>query len=281
MLRLRGLLLCLLNIALLLPGLCSAQQGGIASGVAAAPVYDAQKRPITAGGFVDTGPVIFEDITKQAGLSGWRHKMGVPEKKFIVETNGSGVCLIDYDNDGWLDIYLVNGSTFNALDGKEEPPHAALFHNNHDGTFTDVSAQAGVTNDRWGYGVLGGRLRQRRLARHLCGQLRQEPPLPQQPRRNLYRCGRKGRRGARQLVHRLGLGRLRRRRAAGSLCHRLCALRPRQPAHWRQQGCGLRLLPVSRSGGELRPARPAGRARPSLPQQRRRNLYRRHREGRR
>jgi len=46
----------------------------------------------------------------------------------------------------------VNGSTFQALDGKEEPPHAALFHNNHDGTFTDVSAKAGVQNDRWGYG---------------------------------------------------------------------------------------------------------------------------------
>lgn len=125
---------------------------GIASGVAAPAVYDEQKRPITAGGFVDNGPVVFEDITEQAGLSGWRHKMGAPEKNFIVETNGSGVCLIDYDNDGWLDIYLVNGSTFDALDGKEEPPHAALFHNNHDGTFTDVSAQAGVRNDRWGYG---------------------------------------------------------------------------------------------------------------------------------
>jgi len=132
-----------------------AQQGmgGIASGVVAAPVYDQQKRPITAGGFVDQGPVIFQDVTKAAGLAGWRHKMGVPEKNFIVETNGSGVALLDYDNDGWLDIYLVNGSTFNALDGKEEPPHAALFHNNHDGTFTDVAAQAGVTNDRWGYGV--------------------------------------------------------------------------------------------------------------------------------
>jgi hypothetical protein len=78
--------------------------------------------------------------------------MGVPEKEFIVEANGSGVCLIDYDNDGWLDIYLVNGSTFKALDGNETSPHAALFHNNHDGTFTDVSAQAGVENDRWGYG---------------------------------------------------------------------------------------------------------------------------------
>ena len=127
--------------------------GGIAGGVGAAPVYDEQKRPITAGGFVDKGPVIFQDITKAAGLSGWSHKMGVPEKKFIVETNGSGVGLIDYDNSGWLSIYLVNGSTFDALDGKEEPPHAALFRNNHDGTFTDVAAQAGVTNDRWGYGV--------------------------------------------------------------------------------------------------------------------------------
>ncbi|HTB95802.1 MAG TPA: CRTAC1 family protein [Terracidiphilus sp.] len=125
---------------------------GISAGVAAAPVYDAEKRPITAGGFVDSGPVIFSDITQKAGLGGWIHKMGVPDKKFIVETNGSGVCLIDYDNDGWLDIYLVNGATFDSLDGKEPAPHAALFHNNHDGTFTDVSAKAGVQNDRWGYG---------------------------------------------------------------------------------------------------------------------------------
>jgi hypothetical protein len=126
---------------------------GIATGLGAAAVYDAEKRPITAGGFVDSGPVVFEDITKQAGLSGWVHKMGVPDKQFIVETNGSGVGLIDYDHSGWLSIYLVNGSTFDALDGKEPTPKAALFRNNHDGTFTDVAEKAGVTNDRWGYGV--------------------------------------------------------------------------------------------------------------------------------
>ncbi|HMG87423.1 MAG TPA: CRTAC1 family protein [Terracidiphilus sp.] len=125
---------------------------GIASGVQSAPQYDAEKRPITAGGFVDQGTVVFEDDSKAAGLSGWVHKMGVLQKQFIVETNGSGVCLIDYNNDGWLDIYLVNGSTFDALDGKEPTPHAALFRNNHDGTFTDVSKEAGVQNDRWGYG---------------------------------------------------------------------------------------------------------------------------------
>jgi len=130
--------------------------GGIASAGVFAPVYDEHRRPITAGGFVDKGPVVFEDATKAAGLSGWRHEMGTPQKKYILETDGSGVGLIDYDNDGWLDIYLVNGSTYDALSGKRTPPHAALFHNNHDGTFTDVAKMAGVTNDRWGFGVAIG-----------------------------------------------------------------------------------------------------------------------------
>jgi enediyne biosynthesis protein E4 len=114
---------------------------------------DSQGRPITEGGFVESGPVLFEDISEKAGLTKWTHKMGTPAKTYLVETKGSGIGLIDYDMDGWLDIYVVNGSTFDALDGKETPPHAALFHNNHDGTFTDVAAQAGVTNDRWGMGV--------------------------------------------------------------------------------------------------------------------------------
>jgi hypothetical protein len=130
--------------------------GGIASAGTFAPVYDSEKRPITAGGFVDKGTVVFEDITKAAGLASWNHVMGTPQKKYILETDGSGVGLIDYDNDGWLDIYLVNGSTYNALEGKEDPPHAALFHNNHDGTFTNVTEKAGVANDRWGFGVAIG-----------------------------------------------------------------------------------------------------------------------------
>lgn len=113
---------------------------------------DAQHRPITEGGFVKTGPVVFMDDSEKAGLTLWTHKMGTPEKKYIIETKGSGVCLLDYDNDGWLDIYVVNGSTISALDGKETPPHAALFHNNHDGTFTEMATKAGVTNDRWGFG---------------------------------------------------------------------------------------------------------------------------------
>src|SRR5215469_4312849 len=114
---------------------------------------DDQHRVITAGGFVKSGPIVFEDASEKAGLTNWTHKMGTPAKDYIVETKGSGVGLIDYDNDGWLDIYVVNGSTVDALTGKATPPHAALFHNNHDGTFTDVAAKAGVTNDRWGTGV--------------------------------------------------------------------------------------------------------------------------------
>src|SRR5579863_7008643 len=138
----------------------STPQGGVPGGAATAgvfaPVLDSEKRPITAGGFVKTGPVLFVDIADKAGLGGWKHTMGTPAKNYIIETTGSGVALLDYDNDGWLDIYLVNGSTVDALTGKTTPPHAALFHNNHDGTFTDVAEKAGVTNDRWGFGVAIG-----------------------------------------------------------------------------------------------------------------------------
>jgi enediyne biosynthesis protein E4 len=139
----------------------SAQQSqgmssGVSTGAAHPAVLDAQHRPITAGGFVTTGPVIFKDIAKEAGLTTWSHHMGTPAKSNIIETVGSGVALIDYDNDGWLDIYLVNGSTYDAETGKTKPPHAALFHNNHDGTFTDVTQKAGVANDRWGFGAVVG-----------------------------------------------------------------------------------------------------------------------------
>ena len=105
---------------------------------------------------MDGAPIVFVDITHQSGLDKFHHRSGSYEKRFILETPGSGVALIDYDNDGWLDIFLLNGSTFAALKGKEKPPRAMLLHNNHDGTFTDVTEKAGVANERWGFGVAVG-----------------------------------------------------------------------------------------------------------------------------
>ncbi|HKC87433.1 MAG TPA: VCBS repeat-containing protein, partial [Blastocatellia bacterium] len=122
-------------------------QGGASTAGAFKPVKDSSARPITAGGFVDGAPVYFADVTARAGLQKFRHVSGVADKRYILESPSGGVALFDYDNDGWLDIYLVNGSTFAALQGKEKPPRAALYHNNHDGTFTDVTEKAGVANE--------------------------------------------------------------------------------------------------------------------------------------
>jgi enediyne biosynthesis protein E4 len=133
-----------------------AAQSGMASGGAHAPVRDALSRPITAGGFVDGAPVVFSDTTVQSGLAKFHHRSGASEKSTILDAPGSGVALIDYDNDGWLDIYQLNGSTVLAMKGKEPAPRAMLLHNNHDGTFTDVTDQAGVANERWGFGVAVG-----------------------------------------------------------------------------------------------------------------------------
>jgi enediyne biosynthesis protein E4 len=126
----------------------------MASSAPQAAVFDSQHRAVTAGGFVKTGPIVFQDIAKSAGLTTWHHSAGTPKKEFILEAKGPGVCLIDYDNDGWLDIYLVNGANFDFLAGKSPAPHAALFRNNHDGTFTNVTEKAGVANDRWGFGCV-------------------------------------------------------------------------------------------------------------------------------
>src|SRR6266699_208924 len=130
-----------------------ATPSGMSTGGAHAPVKDAKSRPITAGGFVDGAPIVFLDITKQSGLEKFHHRSGSPEKSTILDAPGSGVALLDYDNDGWLDIYLLNGSTVAAVKGAEPAPRAMLLHNNHDGTFTDVTDKAGVSNDRWGFGV--------------------------------------------------------------------------------------------------------------------------------
>ncbi|MCI0339410.1 MAG: CRTAC1 family protein [Acidobacteria bacterium] len=100
--------------------------------------------------------VTFTEITKTAGLGNFQFISGSPTKEYIIEGAGAGCAFVDYDNDGWLDIYLVNGSTLDVLRGKAKAPRAALFRNNRDGTFTDVTEKAGVANERWGQGVCAG-----------------------------------------------------------------------------------------------------------------------------
>ena len=113
---------------------------------------------LTAGApSADAAPgVAFVERARAAGLASFRQVSGGADKNYIIEATGSGVALVDYDDDGWLDAYLVNGSTWAALAGREPAPSAALFHNNRDGTFTDVTAAAGVANGRWGQGVCVG-----------------------------------------------------------------------------------------------------------------------------
>jgi len=82
-----------------------------------------------------------EDVTRKSGI-GFVH-IAAPEKKYIVESMSGGVLLIDYDRDGWLDIYFTNAPTVEmAL--RNEKARGALYHNNHDGTFTNVTDKAGV-----------------------------------------------------------------------------------------------------------------------------------------
>ena len=95
---------------------------------------------------------VFEDVAKKAGID-FELESGTVDRQFILESNSAGVVLIDYDNDGWLDVYFVNGSTPDRMDRHEKSLGNRLYHNNHNGTFTDVTEKAGVRgNGAWGLG---------------------------------------------------------------------------------------------------------------------------------
>jgi hypothetical protein len=97
----------------------------------------------------------FTDIAKQAGLTMINTFGGVTTKKYIIETTGTGVAIFDYDNDGWPDILIVNGTKLDSSPGSDTPTNY-LYHNNHDGTFTDVTKHAGLAHTGWGQGVCIG-----------------------------------------------------------------------------------------------------------------------------
>ena len=121
------------------------QEQGIASrNIAAQPKPAPSGRPFNAR---------FTDVAREAGLHAPVIYGGIEAKKYILEANGCGCAFIDYDNDGWMDIFLLSGT---RLDGA--PPEATnrLYRNNRDGTFTDVTEEAGLKAAGWANGVCVG-----------------------------------------------------------------------------------------------------------------------------
>ncbi len=101
-------------------------------------------------------PVSLMNIAKQAGLNFTTVYGDEKKNRYLLETTGTGVAFIDYDNDGWEDIFFVNGTRLDALPKAASPPTNRLFRNKGDGTFEDVTAKAGLTRTNWGQAVTVG-----------------------------------------------------------------------------------------------------------------------------
>src|ERR1700741_4329872 len=99
--------------------------------------------------------VNFVNVAKESGLKAATIFGGAHKNKYLLETTGCGVAFYDYDNDGWLDIFLVNGTRLEGFPPGQAPTNR-LFKNNRDGTFTDVTAKAGLAHSGWGQGVCIG-----------------------------------------------------------------------------------------------------------------------------
>jgi enediyne biosynthesis protein E4 len=106
-----------------------------------------------AGATAESPKIRFHDVTQSAGIR-FAHNNAAFGKKFLPETMGPGAAFIDYDNDGWPDIFLVNGMDWPGHAQKHSTPK--LYHNNHDGTFTDVTHKAGLDVEMFGMGVAVG-----------------------------------------------------------------------------------------------------------------------------
>jgi hypothetical protein len=111
---------------------------------------------VEATGNAQGSGIEFVDVAQQAGLTAPNVWGGVKHKRSIIETKGSGLAFFDYDNDGWIDIYLTNGNRLDAHWPPGQAPTSHLYKNNHDGTFTDVTEKSGLARTGWQTGVCVG-----------------------------------------------------------------------------------------------------------------------------
>jgi hypothetical protein len=105
--------------------------------------------------FAQSAPPVFEEVPPSASGIQWTHNAAHSPQKYLPEATGPGCAFFDYDNDGWMDIYLVNSGKSDFYT-PPKPLRNALYHNNHDGTFTDVTEKAGVGAGGFGMGVAAG-----------------------------------------------------------------------------------------------------------------------------
>ncbi len=123
------------------------------------PTFDVKPRPAPAGvASPVTGTplgISFVDVARTAGLNTKTTYGGEHRNRFLLETTGCGVAFYDYDQDDWLDIFLVNGTRLEGFPKGQEPINR-LFKNNRDGTFTDVTIKAGLAHSGWGQGCCVG-----------------------------------------------------------------------------------------------------------------------------
>jgi hypothetical protein len=115
-----------------------------------APITSARQASATA-----TKPVTFVEVTPKSSGITWVHDNAHSSERYLPETVGAGCAFFDYDNDGWMDIYLVNSGPSDFFK-PATPLKNALYHNNHDGTFTDVTEKAGVAGGTFGMGAAAG-----------------------------------------------------------------------------------------------------------------------------
>ena len=139
-------------LVFLLSGSVLAQtEGGVSTGEA--KVYTSKR---TTGIVDEKAAKVFENVTQQTAMKNFQCVSGDKEKNYILETTACTVAIIDFDNDGKPDVFLLNGSTINAELGKEKAPKSALYRNLGNWKFEDVTEKAGVANERWGMGVAVG-----------------------------------------------------------------------------------------------------------------------------